>query len=288
MHKKKFNQTTQRGPREDLARIARNGDLVMYVTLVASYGTCIVLGLVYGNLTLALQYESVVMLIGSGFYFLGRGTRWGCIGLVCCNVAAVSLHMQLSRGLTELHFGVFALLGLMLVYRDWRPIVLCAGLFAVQHIVFDRLMALHFGVYCTTEANFSKILLHAAYVILQTSIEVYLAIGLRSSSIEASELSGLVRHVNQSAAICLNLSSLNVRSGPARSLKGALRRVQEAMTEVIQAADVVKISSVEIASGTLDLSRRTDHQAISLQQTAASIEQISGAARWRIRRRRQQ
>ena len=279
MYQTKFKRTAQRGPREDLARIARNGDLVMYVTLLASYGTCIVLGVVYDNLTLALQYASVVMLIGSGFYFLGRGTRWGCIGLVCCNVAAVSLHMQLSFGLTELHFGVFVLLGLMLVYRDWRPIVLCAVLFAVQHIVFDRLMALHFGVYCTAEANFPKILLHAAYVIMQTSIEVYLAIGLRSFSIEASELASLVRHVNQSPAICLDLSSLDVRSGAARSLKGALSRVQEAMTEVSQAADAVKISSAEIASGTLDLSHRTERQAISLQQTAASIEQISDAAR---------
>jgi methyl-accepting chemotaxis protein len=279
MYQTEIKRTAQRGPGEDLARIARNGDLVMYVTLIASYGACIALGFVYDDLTLALQYASAVMLVGSGFYFFGRGTGCGCIGLVCCNVAAVTLHMQLSRGLTELHFGVFVLLGLMLVYRDWRPIVLGAGLFAIQHIAFDRLMALNFSVYCTAEANFPKILLHAAYVIVQTSIEVYLAIGLRSFSIEASELAGLVRHVNQSPAICLDVSSLHVQSGPARSLKTALSRVQEAMTEVSQAADAVKISSAEIASGTLDLSRRTECQAISLQQTAASIEQISGAVR---------
>jgi methyl-accepting chemotaxis protein len=279
MYQTEIKRTAQRGPSEDLARIARNGDLVMFVTLIASYGACIALGLVYDDLTLALQYASAVMLIGTGFYFLGRGTGYGWTGLVCCNVAAVTLHMQLSRGQTELHFGVFVLLGLMLVYRDWRPIVLGAVLFAVQHIAFDRLMALHFGVYCTSQANLPKILLHAAYVIVQTSIEVYLAIGLRSFSIEASELAGLVRHVNQSPAICLDLSSLHVQSAPARSLKNALSRVQAAMTEVNQAADAVKISSAEIASGTLDLSRRTERQAISLQQTAASIEQISGAVR---------
>ncbi|MDE1179835.1 methyl-accepting chemotaxis protein [Paraburkholderia sp.] len=272
-------QTAPRGPKEDLARIARNGDLVMYVTLVAAFAACIALGLVYDDLALGLPYACAVLVIGSGFYFMGRGTVWGWAGLVSCNVAAVTLHMQLSRGLTELHFGVFVLLGLMLVYRDWRPIVLGATLFAVQHIALDRMMALHFGVYCTAEANFPRILLHAAYVIVQTSIEVYLAIGLRSSSIEASELAGLVRHVNRRSAICLDVSSVAVNSALACSLKDSLTRVQHAMAEVSQAADAVKQSSAEIASGTLDLSQRTERQAISLQQTAASIEQINGGVR---------
>ncbi|CAB3753133.1 MULTISPECIES: methyl-accepting chemotaxis protein [Burkholderia] len=272
-------RAAQRGPKDDLARIARNGDLVMYATLLASFVACIALGVVYDDLALGLPFACAVILIGSGCYFMGRGTTWGWVGLVSCNVAAVTLHIQLSRGLTELHFGVFVLLGLTLVYRDWRPIVLGAALFAIQHIAFDRLMALHFGVYCTAEANFPKVLLHAAYVIVQTSIEVYLAIGLRSFSIEASELAGLVRHVNRSSAICLDMSPVNVNSASAHSLKSALTRVQQAMTEVSQAADAVKQSSAEIASGTLDLSRRTESQAISLQNTVASIKQISEGLR---------
>jgi hypothetical protein len=35
----------------------------------------------------------------------------------------VALHIQLGRGTLEFHFGVFAGLALLLLYRDWRPIV---------------------------------------------------------------------------------------------------------------------------------------------------------------------
>ena len=49
----------------------------------------------------------------------------------------VALHIQLGRGTLEFHFGVFVTLALLLVYSDWRPIVLSAAFFAVRRDVAD-------------------------------------------------------------------------------------------------------------------------------------------------------
>ncbi len=53
-------------------------------------------------------------------------------------------------------------------------------------------------------------------------------------------------------------------------------KMQQVLIEVRDSSDSVKHASLEIASGSEDLSRRTDSMAASLQQTSASIEQITG------------
>ena len=91
-------------------------------------------------------------------------------------MSMVALHIQLGRGTTEFHFGVFLTLGILLVHLDWRPIVLAAGLAAAHHVLFDRLQAWGWAVYCTTEPSFLRILMHAGYVVAQTAVEVCMAV----------------------------------------------------------------------------------------------------------------
>ena len=62
-----------------------------------------------------------------------------------------------------------------MVYLDWKLIAFGAVLFAVSHIGFDRLQAAGFGLYCTTEADFGRVLLHAVYVVIQAGVEMVLA-----------------------------------------------------------------------------------------------------------------
>ena len=263
----------------DLTDIARTADLVMFITLVVSLGAALAIGLYFDSFGLALGWSLAIAATGSAAFLGARATRLSRVVLVTCNVAAVSLHMDVGRGMLELHFGVFVLLGLILVYRDWRPLVYAAALFAVQHIVFDRLMALNYPVFCTAQANFPKIVLHAVYVVVQTAIEVALAVGLRRAAIEEHELATLVAHIDRGSSLCLDVHSAQVRSESALTLKRAITRIGEAMSEVSAAAESVMHSSSEIAHGTHDLSRRTEVQAASLAETAASMDEISGAVR---------
>jgi methyl-accepting chemotaxis protein len=217
-----------------------------------------------------------VLLAGLTVFALARGRMAACWVLTVCNVALVALHIQLGRGTVEFHFGVFVLLGLLLVYRDWRPIVLTAALFAVHHLVFDRLQAMDFGVYCTPEPSVLKTLMHATYVVGQTGVEIFLARALRRAANESSELTDLVRSLDRGELLCLDTSTVPVRSSSARTLQLALAKMAKAMRDVNQVTASIEAASTEIALGNADLNRRTEDQARSLQQTAASMEQLSG------------
>ena len=162
----------------------------MFSTLLASELAALAIGQYYGGLGLALGAGGLLLALGAAAFVLARGQQLSQVTLTATNAAMVMLHIQLGRGTIEFHFGVFVLLGLLLVYRDWRPIVLGAALFAVHHLAFDRLQALGWGLYCTPEANLLKTLMHAIYVVVQTGIEIFLAAGLHRAAVEAAEQIG--------------------------------------------------------------------------------------------------
>lgn len=273
-----YSNAPQQG-RADLHEIARFGDLVMLLMMFAAATVALAIGDTYAQVGLAIVASGLLLAVGCAAYIIGRGTALGWVALTSCNVAFVVLHIQLGRGTVEFHFGVFVLMGLLLVYRDWRPIVLGATLVALHHVTFDRMQAFGFGVYCTPEASLLKMVMHALYVVAQTGIEIFLALRLRQSAMESSQLSAIVRSVDRGDTLCLDLSGLTVQAPVAVVLKGAIGRMAVAMADVSAAAASIEVASSEIASNNRDLSQRTETQASNLQQTAASMEELTGTVR---------
>jgi methyl-accepting chemotaxis protein len=259
--------------------ITRQGDTVMMLAMLANSAAAVAIGSYYGSLPLAFGVGALLLLTGIAAFAIVRGTRFSQFVLTAVNVAFVALHIQLGRGTIEFHFGVFVLLGLTLVYRDWRPLLWSAGLFAVHHVLFDRLQAMGFGIYCTPQANFLKTAMHAIYVIVQTGSEIYLAVMLRRAATESGELTSIVHTVDGQGVLCLDVSKLPVSAPTSSLMKAMILKMSAAMSEVHDAAASVEIAASEIANGNLDLSRRTEEQASNLQQTAASMEELTVTVR---------
>ncbi len=275
-----MNPTTSQGraPSQAHSR-ALLGDKVMLAAIVLSAVAAAAIGFLYYEPTLGLVSALALAGLGVGGYAMARGTLFSRLVLTTSLVALVALHIQLGHGQSEFHFGVFVTLALLLVYLDWRPIVLAAALFAVHHVMFDRLQAAGFGFYCLSEANFGTIVLHAAYVVIQTGLEVVLVLGMGRTAREGEELSALVAAVNQADGIALDVSGQTVTTPGARALQGALQRMQAVVASVQSTASHIDVASREIAHGNSDLSSRTEQAASSLQETAASMEELNSTMR---------
>jgi methyl-accepting chemotaxis protein len=216
----------------------------------------------------------LLVMAGIGFAML-RGTPASRYVLTFVLVAFVALHIQLARGMIELHFGVFVTLALLLVYLDWKVIVFGAALFAVHHVAFDRLQAAGMGFYCTTAPDFMRIMLHALYVVIQSGVEVVLAVQMSRAALEGSELAQLVASVNQSDAISLNVARVVTTTPGGGALKQTLGRMEAAVSSVRTGASEIEVASAEIASGNQDLSDRTERTASNLQRTASSMAALT-------------
>ena len=252
------------------------GDRVILVAIGLSSLAAIALGLQFVDSMLALTAVLLLGAVAAVAYALAPGTLASRLVLSFVQVSLVALHIQLARGMLEFHFGVFVTLALLLVYLDWRPIVWAAALFAVHHVVFDRLQAAGVGLYCITAPDLGQVMLHALYVVIQTVLEVILAVKMGRTAQESTELRRLTASLAHGDRIMLDMSRLSVHTPGGRALKDALDRMHQTVATVQQAAAGMAVACEEIASGARDLSVRTEHAAGSLQATSASMEQLTG------------
>jgi methyl-accepting chemotaxis protein len=265
---------------DSTSSLGRTADMLMLLTLAASSAATLAIGNSYNGLGMAVLGSALLLGLGGAVCMGARGSLSSRVVLALCISSSVALQINLGRGTIEFHFGVFVTLALLLVYRDWRPIVASAAFFAVHHVLFDRLQAAGVGVYCTPEPNFLKIVMHAAYVVLQTSLEVVIAVKMRAVSVQGDELGRLVTEVGgKGEGLALDLRHVEVTTPGAQALKDLLSNVHQVLVQVQASAGSVQVASTEIASGSLDLSNRTEQTASSLQETSSSMEQITSTVR---------
>ena len=248
-------------------------------TLMGSIAVCAVASMAiawhFGEFGLAIGVSLALLLISGVAYAFGGERKVRRYLLTFVLVGFVALHIQLARGMVEFHFGVFAVLAILLVYLDWTVVALGAGLFAIHHIGFDRLQAAQFGVICLSKPNFPVIILHATYVIFQSGVEIVLAIYMKRSSVQGVELRALVSSVNRDQKIALGVDHVDTQTSGGIALKETLARMNTAVRAVRVGASSIEVASAEIASGNHDLSDRTEQTASNLQRAASSMAALT-------------
>ena len=255
------------------------GDRIMLLAIGLSAIASVILGFQFVDAGLAIGVTMALLVLSGLAYFGAKGTVVSRVVLTFVLVGLVVLHIQLARGMEEFHFGVFVVLALLLVYRQWQMIVLGAALFAVHHLVFDRLQAAGFGLFCLTAPDFGRVMLHAVYVVVQSAVEVVLVIGIARAAKEGEELGELVKGVNRADGIALDVSSVSTLTVAGQALKSTLERMGVAVAEVRAGASNIEVACSEIASGNQDLSVRTEQTASNLQRTASSMAQLTNTVR---------
>jgi methyl-accepting chemotaxis protein len=163
------------------------------------------------------------------------------------------LNIHQSHGMDELHFGIFVLLALLVVYQDWRVVVAAAAVIAVHHLLFNYLQSAHYGVWVFLTPDFAMVFVHAAYVVVETAAICYLAVMLSKNTSENAT----------------SRDSLQESSDSMLSLIAQVKLGTEGMT----------VASVELANSSRAIADGAVNQASSLEHTSASLEQITATVK---------
>jgi methyl-accepting chemotaxis protein len=102
-----------------------------------------------------------------------------CIGAGLVMLESATL-IHITGGLTEMHFHVFVGLAVLIIYYDWLPIVVAAGVIAVHHLAMFQI-----APHDTYQANisFGLVVVHALFVVVETACLVYIAERIRRSTV---------------------------------------------------------------------------------------------------------
>ena len=193
------------------------------------------------------------------------------IGLPMLGMAMVALLIHVARGRPEAHFAVFAFLAVTVVYRHWLPVLSAAATIAVHHLSFNYFQAWGWGPVCFTEPSLTRVIEHALYVVAEAGILVMLAQRARADFRTAERLVDITHALlDTQGRIDLRVSRQTSSDPASGTLLEALRGIERAILLVRTSATQVGSASQEIASGNTDLSRRTEQQAATLEETAAA------------------
>ncbi len=229
---------------EDLLKPIRTRvDGVMMATVAFVFLVTVVVGLVYDGIVFSLAVGIPAVIIP---FFIRRsmpGTLVSRLAMASAFVIQIAIQIQVSHGLIEMHFGLFVVLAFLLAYRDWRPIVFAAGLIAVHHLACDFLQAAQMDVWIFRNgANFGVVLLHAAYVIFESVILVYLAVQLRIEGIESATVAFLADRIANGD---LNSKIDTHQRGGTEGMLHSMKTMQDSLSGLVREIEAVVDAAVQ-------------------------------------------
>jgi PAS domain S-box-containing protein len=148
----------------------------------------------YGTWKEGLVTSLIINIIGTISYIISRGTFGHRLlnGLLLLSYSIVLISVQ--HGRLEMHFHVFAALPFLILYRDWRIIPPAALLIALHHGVFNycQVNNIKFLGFPLIAFNYSAgwdiVLLHAFFVVFQSSVLIYYAALLKKQQGEVAAI----------------------------------------------------------------------------------------------------
>ena len=215
------------------------------------------------------------------------GSRLTRFAMATAFMTFCALHIHQGHGLVELHFGIFALLAFLVYYRDWSTIVVGAAVTAVHHVLFNYLQGADAGVYVFSQgASWSMVLVHAAYVVFESGVLIYLSLRGLKEALQSEELSEIGTHLTfQGEVIDLTYRKQNPRTEFAvgfnkfmETVHGLVGKVSNGSASLATAAEQVSVTSRETTRTIEEQQSSTEQVAIAIREMANSIQEVSNNA----------
>lgn len=255
------------------------GDNTLLMSIGLSAAISLVLGGQFAQGRDAVLGTLLLLFVTGAGYASARGSLLSRLVLTAVMASFVMLQVHLSRGLPEFHFGVFLTLALLLVYRDWRPVVFAAVLFTAYQLGLDRAQAAGLPVWGQQAPHAGRALLHVLFIVVQAGAETVLAVNMARLAAEGDELTLLVAQVERDdQRLSLDVSAVTTRTAAGSALKRTLQKMADVVALLRLSTGRIHEACGEIASGNEDLSERTDTTAVHLQQASTSMGGLTRSA----------
>ncbi|WP_310732286.1 methyl-accepting chemotaxis protein [Ideonella sp. A 288] len=245
------------------------------------------IGLLFaGALAYGVAYDGVLMAAATGAGLMAAAVAMAMlsgsggssrVALPVLGMAMVALMIHAARGRAEAHFAVFAFLAATVVYRHWMPVLAAAATIAVHHLSFNYFQQWGWGPICFTEPGLGRVLEHAAYVVAEAGVLIFLAQRARAEFAAGDELNTIATRLSAQHGT-VDFTAIRTGSTVPTTVRmlDALQQIETSIAAVRSCTDSIGTASSQIAAGGQDLSTRTERAASSLQEAASSIQQLTG------------
>jgi len=194
-------------------------------------------------------------------------TTHAAVGAALLIYSGLFIHQ--THGFSEAHFHVFCALAFLLIYRDYRVNLAGAATIAVHHLAFAILSAIGSPVFIYSGGTNPLLLtlVHAGFVIFETSILIPIALQGRRDWIRSAELSRL------SAA--LNSDTDDSGSKEVESLTAVLKKLLARLNKASLAGDETQTFFQNTRQGAVAQSEVSRQAADEMSRVSEETRQLS-------------
>ncbi len=157
------------------------------------------------------------------------------------------LVIQQSGGDLEAHFSFFVMLAALVVYCDWRPLVLATAAILLHHVVFLLLQPLGVGVVVFNDGRSlfvgRSVWVHGVYVCTETAIVAFVAMRLRAMLLASYTASDTVLRIAE-GQLDTPLDPADVRKS---SMLAAIATMQQRLADMVGELRLARAKAEEAA-----------------------------------------
>lgn len=241
----------------------------------------------YGTHAFAIIASLLVGVLMFAGYMTLRGTR-ACSALFAIGLMLFSAIMiQAQMGRIEMHFHIFSALALVIIYRDWLPVIAAAGVIAVHHLLLTGLQLAETQVggmpiiIFNYGCNWGIAFLHAAFVVFEAGILVYFARNMALERRRALRMVAIVSSFEGNRDLTGRLPS-DDQSVNARSFNQMMEQscalIEQFRTisgELGQHSRQLAEASQSTRTNVANQQQQADQVATASNQMSASIQEVS-------------
>lgn len=227
---------------------------------------------------LALLLSVAFIAVAAGAFLINRGSVVTSCIIAGTIILFSALLIHLGHGMIEMHFHIFAMLGLMILFGTGWPLVVAAAVTAIHHVLFYFVLPNSILAHCT---SFWVIVIHALFVVAEVVPGVWIAnrFGnfIRAQGIATSELDASVGEIGQ-AAVDVNSAGSHF-SEQVLNQSQSLTELSNSTSEIDHAAEQNAASSAKAlatARSVAETIEKANGGLSELQNSMQSLFQVTG------------
>ncbi len=210
------------------------------------------------------------------------------VGLMMMSM--ILIMQQLGR--LEMHFHIFAAMAFIIIWRDFRMIMLAAGVIAIHHALAVPLQLssiqlgnIPFMVYAQN-CNWETFFIHAAFVVIEASVLMYFCHRMHRQFILSIKVMSAIQHAADQRDLTIDFDNIQATSNNDKDFVGSLTQFYNLINDtIIQFKDAgnslghfatlgVKVSESNFASID-EQNKRVETVATATEQVNQSIQEVA-------------
>ncbi|BFN12720.1 methyl-accepting chemotaxis protein [Marinobacter sp. EVN1] len=236
----------------------------------------------YGTHGFALAASVLVGVVALAGYYLLRGTRASSVLFAACLMLYSAIMIQAQMGRIEMHFHIFSALALVIIYRDWVPVVAAAVTIAAHHLLLTALqlseaevggmplMIFNYG--CSWGIAF----LHAAFVVFEAGILVFFAVQMKQERHQAFRMMAIVRDFDREHDLSGRLPATDGNAS-AKSFNDMMEKSCELIRQMREFSLELRRNSEQLLRASESTRRFVDEQQQQADQVATATNEMSAS-----------